>query len=159
MKGIIKLSFLVSALIGMTFITGCGEDDPLETISLNGQIGGEPWTMRYGKAEISDADTRISAFFFSSESTEADPCDIFFSGFPSLQARLPKEPGVYSLPFESQRESVTFILDDGSFLISESGQVTISSVNGSIVAGSMTARFDDGNFAEGSFALNVCTEN
>ncbi len=158
MKGIIKLSFLVSALIGMMFITGCGEDDPLESISLSGQIGGQPWTMKYGKAEVSDSDTRISAFFFSSESTEADPCDIFFSGFPSLEARLPKEPGVYSLPFESQRESVTFLLADGSSYISESGQVTISSVTGSVVAGSMTARFDDGNFAEGSFALNVCND-
>lgn len=158
MKGIMKSSFLVSALIGMLFLAGCGEDDPLESISLRGKIDGVDWTMRYGKAEIEDSDDKISAFFFSSESTEANPCDIFFSGFPSLEARLPKEPGVYSLPFESQRESVTFILADGSFLISESGQVTISSVSSSVVAGSMTARFDDDNFVEGSFALNVCSE-
>lgn len=159
MKGIIKLSFLVSALIGMTLITGCGEDDPLQTISVSGQIGGEAWTMGSGKAEVSDADSKISAFFFSSESTETNPCDVIFSNLPSLQARLPKEPGVYSLPFESPRESITFYLADGSFVISESGQVQITTVNESVVAGSVTARFDDGNFVEGNFALNVCVDN
>jgi hypothetical protein len=158
MKGIIKLSFLVPALIGMTFLSGCGEGDPLESISLRGKISGADWTMRYGKAEVEDIDPNISSFFFSSESTEVDPCDIFFSSLASLQAQLPKETGVYSLPFENQSESVTFKLADGSFLISQSGQVQITSVNGSVVAGSMTARFDDDNFVEGSFALIVCAE-
>jgi hypothetical protein len=114
--------------------------------------------MKYGKAEVEDFDPKISAFFFSSESTELDPCDIFFSGFASLQAQLPKETGVYSLPFESQSESVTFSLPDGSFLISQSGQVQITSVSSSVVAGNMTARFDDDNFVEGSFALSICNE-
>ena len=158
MKGIIKLSLYLSALLVMTFITGCGEDDPLESISLRGKIGGADWTMKYGKAEIADSDPKISAFFFSSESTELNPCDIFFSGFASLQAQLPKETGVYSLPFENQRESITFILPDGSFFISESGQVQITTVTSSVVAGSITARYDDDNFVEGSFALNVCAE-
>ena len=157
MKGV-RLTILFSAFVGILIITGCGEDDPLESISLNGQIGGEPWSMKHGKAEVEDFDSDISSFFFSSESTENDPCEIFFSGFPSLQARLPKEPGTYSLPFEEQRNSVTFFLADGSFLISESGQVVISSVTSSVVAGTMTARFDDANFVEGSFALNVCNE-
>ena len=158
MKGIIKLSFSVSALIGMILITSCGEDDPLRTISLRGKIGGADWTMKHGKAEVENSDPKISAFFFSSESTEADPCEIFFSGFASLQAQLPKETGVYSLPFENQRESITFILPDGSFLISESGQVQITTVSSTVVAGSITARYDDDNFVEGSFALNICAE-
>lgn len=158
MKSIFKLTFWVTALITMTFLAGCGEDDPLGTISLSGKIGGADWTMKFGKAETDPADPKISAFFFSSESTEVDPCEVFFSGFASLQALLPKETGVYSLPFENQNESITFILPDGRFFISESGQVQITTVNSSVVAGTITARYDDDNFVEGGFALNVCAE-
>ncbi len=157
MKGV-KLSFLCSVLAGMIFISGCGEDDPLESISLSGQIDGEPWSMKHGKAEVEDFDTRISSFFFSAESDEPNPCEIIFSSLRSIEASLPKEPGTYSLPFKNQRESVTFILTDGTSHISQSGQVVISSVTGSVVSGTMTARFDDSNFVEGSFALQVCTD-
>ncbi|MEM8894214.1 MAG: hypothetical protein AAGC88_06535, partial [Bacteroidota bacterium] len=124
----------------------------------SGQIGGEAWAMGVGKAEVSDADSKISAFFYSSESDEPDPCQIFFSSLARIEARLPKETGIYSLPFDNPRD-FTFQPADGSFHLSESGQVQISTVSSSLIAGTITARFDDGNFVEGSFALQVCSDN
>lgn len=151
------------ALLGLSMITlfSCGEDEDAAggSISLQGKVNGNDWSMRFGKAEVEDVDPKISSLFISTQTSANNPCDIVFPGNDYIAARLPKEVGTFTLPFPISSESVTFRFAEGGFLVSTGGTVEITAINGDVVTGFIDAVGDADNFIRGNFVLQVCEED
>jgi hypothetical protein len=139
------------------FLSACGNEGEIDSVSLRGRVGGEDWVMKFGKTEAEDIDPGYFALFLPIETVENNPCDIFIPSTNYIAATLPRTEGTYSLPFPiASHFAFRF---NGQFLIPTSGSVTIRNIGGNTIRGTINARGDDDNFVDGDFILNLCEIN
>uniref|UniRef100_UPI004049F6E0 hypothetical protein n=1 Tax=Fulvivirga sp. TaxID=1931237 RepID=UPI004049F6E0 len=151
-KSVFSLSILFAVLL-----SACGNEGEIDSVSLRGKIDGEDWTMKFGKAEAEDIDPGYFALFLPIETVENNPCDIFLPNTNYIAATLPRTEGTYSLPFPIANQFA--FRYNGKFLLPTSGSITIKTIGGNSIRGTINARADDDNYIDGDFILNLCQVN
>jgi hypothetical protein len=155
-KKISTTLFSFSILLTL-FLSACGNEGDIDSVSLRGKVGGQDWVMKFGKAEAEDIDPGYFALFMPIETVENNPCEIFLPNTNYIAATLPRTEGTYSLPFAIANQFV--FRYNGKFLIPSSGSVTIKNIGGNSIRGTINARGDDDNYIDGDFILNLCEVN
>lgn len=150
-----KRIFLAISILMFLAFSACdnelGEDLPL----LTGQVGGESWTFKLGKALRDPFGEELNVSFYSEQEFGDDPCAIGNSNNTHLTVTIPVAVGNYNLP--NNGESLVFQQagTNASFQAA-SGFIEITQLTGLRGVGYLQATFDDANTVEGRFQFDIC---
>lgn len=150
-----KRSFLALAMLFLMAFIACdnelGEDLPL----LNGQVGGQSWTFKLGKALRDPFGEELDLSFYSEQEFGDDPCAIGNSNNTHLTITIPVNLGNYNLPQNGQ--SLVFQQAGSNASVqAASGFIEITQLTGIRGIGYLQATFDDDNTVEGRFQFDIC---
>jgi hypothetical protein len=157
MKSASTLYYLF-ALISLTVLTNCKEDELGSNQLLEGVIGGEKWVFKFGKANFNSIDNIYDIEFYSTLQTQDDPCTIISTANAYISVQLPNQIGTYTLPFGIQSQTLKFNLKGTSNdnYAASSGFIEISIISGGRIGGYIFAEFDEDNKVEGNFVMERC---
>ena len=128
-----------------------GEDLPL----LTGQVGGQSWTFKLGKALRDPFGEEFNISFYSEQEFGDDPCAIGNSNNTHLTITIPSSLGNYNLP--QNGESLVFQQAGSNAAVqAASGFIEITQLTGLRGIGYLQATFDDANTVEGRFQFDIC---
>ncbi|MFW5759757.1 MAG: hypothetical protein ACOCXH_02115 [Cyclobacteriaceae bacterium] len=163
-----KLSFLLSLVIAITFLSACSSEDgdPSATYDFKeqiaqGQIEGEAWTFEAGKAlltEDQDGNPIYSIKMYSNNETITEVCSFFGAEFDEVFFSLPTEIGVYKLSFSSSNSRTVTLFDRENIMnvIASDGAVEIIAISETQITGRADIRSGNDNFINGNFTLEIC---
>lgn len=146
---------LIIAVLSLWVFSACdndlGEDLPL----LNGQVGGQAWEFKFGKALRDPFGEELSVSFFSEQEFGDEPCAIGNSNNTYLTITIPSGLGNYNLP--QNGESLVFQQAGSNAAVeAASGFIEITQLTGIRGTGYLQATFDDANTVEGRFQFDIC---
>ncbi len=150
----IRLLLMLSTVTLLVF-SACdnelGEDLPL----MSGQVAGELWTFKLGKALRDPFGEELNISFYSEQEFGDDPCAIGNSNNAHLTITVPFGVGNFNLP--QNGESLVFQQggSNASFQAA-SGFIEITQLTGIRGVGYLQATFDDENTVEGRFQFDIC---
>lgn len=150
----IRFFFYVSTFTLLLFAS-CDNDLGDELPLLNGQVGGEEWTFKLGKAFRDPFGETLDVSFYSDQEFGDDPCAIGNSNNNHLTITLPYEVGNFNLPQNGTSLVFQQAGSTASFQAA-SGFVEITQLTGLRGIGYLQATFDDGNSVEGRFQFDIC---
>ena len=151
MKRVLLLCCVGCLIIFSACDNELGEDLPL----LKGQVGGEAWTFKMGKALRGAFSDELDVSFYSQSELGNDPCAIGNSNNNHLTITIPNSLGNFNLP----RNGESLVFQQAGSLSSfqaASGVIEITQLTGIRGIGYLQATFDDGNTVEGRFEFDVC---
>ena len=128
-----------------------GEDLPL----LTGQVGGETWNFKLGKAIRDPFGEQLDVSFYSEQELGDDPCAIGNSNNTHLTITIPFEIGNFNLPLNSGSLVFQQAGSTTSFQAA-SGFIEITQLSGLRGIGYLQATFDEENTVEGRFRFDIC---
>ncbi|HEY4056233.1 MAG TPA: hypothetical protein VGM39_06470 [Kofleriaceae bacterium] len=146
----------VVALVGLA---ACGSD-PVDVSSetMAGSINGEPFMFVAGEtnAFLSEGD---DGFFSDLYGAPYTSCGFSKPTGPHIIARVPMQPGDYTLSFQ-QNMTFTYADDDGEIqnLIGTHGRLIVDEVTTTSVSGRLHGIYDDDNDVDGAFVLSICPD-
>lgn len=153
-----KQIFLLGALLMLIAFTGCDGDindfDPNKS-PITGVIDGEEWSYAGGNGQYNAFNDDVTGMFYPQ--TVQDPCGVRATSNPHISIKFPAFRENYNIPTYNNRAYVIFNTQDGAKrLTAASGFIEIVAINGTEAIGFVSANFDDDNYIEGTFALNIC---
>lgn len=144
-------------LIALSGILSC--DDTLDDFDpsknpLTGKIGGEEWTYGSGWVGTQGFSNLLQGLILLNPK---DPCSVRLTNAGHIQVRFPAAEQTFDLPFPTQDGHVIFAeTNGGRQLTASSGFIQLVSITGREAIGFLSADFDDDNFVEGTFVLEIC---
>ncbi len=142
--------------VAIVFLSGCKDqyfeigDDPLK-----GEIDGKEWIFGSGRIRYDQFYVQgLTGIMF--EETLTDPCSKVKTVDPHISLSIPYDRGNFNLPFATPNYFVVFSKDGITEYTANTGFVEIVAVTSTEVVGYLSATFDDGNHAQGSFSLRLC---
>ena len=140
-------------LLSLCTAVGCAP--PYLDQDASGEIGGEEWTYRSGRASL-DQDGEFSISLFGEDSDT--PCTYAAFDEDKIIFDLPDEVGSFQLGLGSL--TVTLVEDRGDEApmnyIATSGTVETLELSDTELVGRMVVEADDANWMNGNFTLPIC---
>jgi len=162
------MKVLISVLVLLSF-TACNEVksvsrsderksvEPIKEGSLDGKIGKNNWSYLSGRVKTSYFDKNeysLELWDYSSN----DPCNEWGKADVSkILGRIPKNIGSFDLGNE---RNVTFTFkENGTYVnyIATEGKIVVSKIEGDFLEGKMVAQYDNENYVNGSFRIQICS--
>ena len=156
-----KLFFIL--IFGGLILTSCGSDDEpsskynFEDQVAQGQIEGEAWSFKVGKAFLSedlDGNVIYSMRMYGMQETFTEPCGEF-ADFNEVFFYLPTEIGLYELKFGGRTATLLFRETYYNILASD-GAIEILTISDTEITGRLDIRSGENNFINGNFRLDIC---
>lgn len=145
------LIWLISLLL-----TGCKDQYlELEKDPLKGRINDKEWIFGSGRASSDQYLVQRLRGILLEENLN-DPCTKVNSTEAHISLSVPYDRGNYNLPFPTNDFYVVFSVDGVTEYTANTGFIEIIAVTSTEVIGFLSADFDDGNNAQGSFSLRLC---
>ena len=145
----------VIATLLLSLGTGVGCAPAYLDQDASGQIGGEDWTYRSGRARL-DQDGEYSISLFGEESDT--PCTYAAFDEDKIIFDLPDEVGSFQLGLGTF--TVTLVEDRGDEApmnyIATSGTVETLELSDTELGGRMLVEADEANWMNGNFSLPIC---
>lgn len=149
---------LISAvsIIGMIWISACGEDVQLPAKSLQGVIDSTEWEFTVGKALTDIPNNRYNVELFNFPNfTQNDGCLLFGGTQPFLTVEIP-----FNARDNQQINAITanlvFHIDGRNQFTADQGFVEVSFINTNEIRGFISAASGDRNEVEGFFSVLIC---
>lgn len=165
-----KKTTLFLILVTLTTFAACEKDatvridstpvpnlEEIKTGVLDGVFKGNTWTFMSGR--VKKDQFRPGRFVLNFwESTEADPCKVFFpESKRNLITSIPNTTGSFPLGNETNVTFSSYTPETGSEnLVATEGMIVIEEVTADVVKGKLLARFDESNLVSGNFSLTMC---
>jgi hypothetical protein len=165
-----KKTTMLIILTALTMFAACKKDEnvtinspqspnieEIKTGVLDGVFNGNAWTFMSGR--VKKDQFRPGRFVLDLwESTEAEPCKIFFpTSQRNLITSIPDTAGSFELGNETNVTFSSYSSANGSEnLVATEGMIVIDEVTADSVKGKLLARFDGSNIVNGSFSLTMC---
>jgi len=142
----------------LTLSIGCDttldDFDPSED-PLTGKIGGEEWTYSSAYASENIRTSILEGLLILQDIQ--DPCAIRLPTDPYISIKVPSLRETYNLPSINGNIEVIFNTRNGAKRLTASGGfIQVVAFSGREAIGFINATFDDDNFVEGSFVLEIC---
>lgn len=150
-----KLPALVLAFV--VFLPGCKDDSPTPSYEFKdqaaqGKIGNVAWEYEDGKVEDVEVAFNIELLL----TQPAPACENPGFGIGNqVYFTLPRSAGLFELSPNGHTVTI-FNISSAQTFVATQGAVEIISASGSFLFGRIDARFDDGNFVNGSFSVPFC---
>lgn len=126
------------------------DEDPLI-----GKINGEDWSYTVGRADYSLVSNQAAGYIFNEELE--NPCLKVNTTAAHVLIAFPTAKGNYNLPFINNTGYVKFATPNGGPIYTAAGGfLEIVEVNSYEIIGYISADFDDDNYVQGSFLVEVC---
>ncbi|MBR09613.1 MAG: hypothetical protein CMP48_18250 [Rickettsiales bacterium] len=152
-----KKVILLLAIGSLILFSSCDDDVnnfDLDKDPLSGKIGGVDWSYTGGRVDYSTISNQAAGKIFNQELT--DPCLTVNTINAHLDIALFTALGTYNIGLLNSGE-VRFILPNSSArYTAATGFIQIVEVTQFEIIGYLSARWDDDNFVEGSFLVNIC---
>ena len=144
----------------MVFVIGlssCGDDvqDPLLTTPMSGKIGAVDWEFTIGKALYNNFERSYYIEVYNFD-VNADGCALFGGNSAYASFEIPDRTETITQP-SINFQTLTFNLPNSTTAYTATqGYIEIILINSFEVRGIINARFDDENFLEGVFSVELC---
>jgi hypothetical protein len=125
------------------------EKDPLV-----GKIGGEDWKYASGNARFNVNTNSLSGLLVAKG--VQDPCAIRLSGDAHLTLIVPAERGTYNLGIFNGPEIIFNTPSGAQRFTASGGFIQIAAINSRQALGYINATFDDDNYVQGAFLVDIC---
>lgn len=152
-----KVQFIWTVAV-LTILTGCNDkvnDFDLSKDPLSGLIGGAEWEYTGGRLDYSFVSNQAAGKVYNEVLT--DPCLKPNTIAAHLQVAFPTTKGNYNLPFINDTGFIKFATPNGGPIYTATGGfLEIVEVTSYEIIGYISADFDDNNFVQGSFLIDLC---
>lgn len=165
-----KMTTMLLVLVTLTLFVSCKKDEnvridsppapnveEIKTGVLDGVFNGNTWTFMSGR--VKKDQFRPGRFVLDLwESTEAEPCKIFFPASQrNLITSIPNTTGSFPLGNETNVTFSSYTPETGSEnLVATQGMIVVDEITEDGIKGKLLARFDGSNIVNGTFSLTMC---
>ena len=144
------------AIIGMAWISACGEDVQLPAKPLGGMIDSTEWSFTVGKALSDRTNNRYNVELFNySNFTQNDGCLLFAGTDPYISVEIPFNARD-NQQINAINANLIFHIDGRNQFTADNGFVEVSFINTNEVRGFISAGSGDRHAVEGFFSALIC---
>lgn len=153
-----KSAITFTVLATTVLLVSCNDDTnrlDLDKDPLKGKIGGAEWQYTVGNAQYSPFNNEATGIIINLETTE--PCGVTNTILAHIKITIPTIKGTINLPDPQNRAIVKLANPNGGPIYTTTGGfIQIVEVNSREIIGYISADYDDDNYVQGSFLVEIC---